>query len=96
MVEHTQSSGGHVNRTLVTSADGVLIGLLRRADAERALHEAHTAGERHAQYGVADGTGPGGAVARISAGLWCTQAVHVQTAHERLAASAWRRDTAAR
>lgn len=66
-------AGGRVNRTLVTSADGVLIGLLRRADAERALHEAHTAGERHAQDGVADGTGPGGAVARISAGLWCTQ-----------------------
>ena len=49
MVEHMQASGGRVNRTLVTSADGVLIGLLRRADAERALHEAHTVRERHAQ-----------------------------------------------
>jgi CBS domain-containing protein len=49
MVEHMQASQGRVNRTLVTSADGELIGLLRRSDAEHALHAAHTAHTAHEQ-----------------------------------------------
>lgn len=48
MVEHMQASEGRVNRTLVTTADGELVGLLRRADAERALAEAHAAREHRA------------------------------------------------
>ena len=32
MVKHMQQSGGKVNRVLVTTSDGELIGLLRRAD----------------------------------------------------------------
>jgi CBS domain-containing protein len=41
MVEHMQKSGGRINRILVTTADGELIGLLRSAEAEQALHAAH-------------------------------------------------------
>ena len=46
LVERMRASEGRMNRTLVTTADGVLVGLLRQADAERTLHQAHVAHER--------------------------------------------------
>ena len=49
LVQHLQQlPRGKANRILVTTSDGELIGLLRRADAERVLEELHAEHERHA------------------------------------------------
>ena len=41
---------GKANRILVTTSDGELIGLLRRADAERILEELHAQHADHAEH----------------------------------------------
>jgi len=51
LVEHLQQlPKGKANRILVTTSDGELIGLLRRADAERILEELHAQHADHAEH----------------------------------------------
>ncbi len=47
LVEHLHERERKVNRILVTTSDGVLVGIVRRADAERVLEESHA---QHAQH----------------------------------------------
>jgi CBS domain-containing protein len=50
LVEHVHESKRKVNRILVTTSDGVLVGILRPADAERVLEELHAQHAQHEQH----------------------------------------------
>lgn len=51
LVEHLQQlPKGKANRILVTTSDGELIGLLRRAEAERILEELHAQHAEHVEH----------------------------------------------